>query len=147
MNEKPRKIDTDGAEAEIAERRRHRRFFDEVRVRYRDIEGVDPSGWGRSRDLSLGGMGLVGVRSLAVGSHLALEIHVESEPAPIMALGRVVRVRTSDPQRDEANLPDEAAQCDAGLEFIWLSVEDRDNLERLADYFRQKYGTAGELEA
>ena len=39
----------------IADRRRHLRFLDEVKVRYRDIEGSDPSCWGRSRDLSIGG--------------------------------------------------------------------------------------------
>ena len=56
-------------------------------------------------------------------------------PAPIVALGRVVRV-TSDA---------EAGSCNAGVEFIWLSVEDRRNLERLGGYFRKKYGTSGDL--
>ena len=39
-----------------AERRRHVRFLDEVKIRFRDIEGSEPSCWGRSRDLSLGGL-------------------------------------------------------------------------------------------
>ena len=53
------------------ERRRHLRFLDEVRVRFRAIEGTDPSQWGRSRDLSLGGLCLLAADAVPVGSHLA----------------------------------------------------------------------------
>ena len=135
MSQQPKKSENHGRETQITDRRRHLRFLDEVRIRYRDIEGVDPSAWGRSRDLSLGGVGLVAARDLEIGCHLAIEIHIDSEPAPIVALGRVVRVA-----------PDaEAGGCDAGVEFIWLSVEDRRNLERLGGYFRKKYGTSGDL--
>jgi c-di-GMP-binding flagellar brake protein YcgR len=105
-----------------------------VKVRYRDIEGTEPSSWGRSRDLSIGGLGLATPQALRMGSHLALEIHIDSEPAPIVALGRVVRA--SDDEQGEAH---------SGVEFLWLSVEDRANLERLATYFRIKYGTSGDL--
>ncbi|MHC4955967.1 MAG: PilZ domain-containing protein [Planctomycetota bacterium] len=125
----------EGGESQIADRRRHLRFLDEVKVRYRDIEGSDPSAWGRSRDLSMGGLGLVTQRPMLVGCHLAMEIHVDSEPAPIVALGRVVRV--SEERTEESSA--------AGVEFLWLSVEDRANLERLAEYFRKKYGTIGDL--
>ncbi|MHC4937841.1 MAG: PilZ domain-containing protein [Planctomycetota bacterium] len=118
-----------------AERRRHVRFLDQVKVRYRDIEGTDPSNWGRSRDLSLGGMGLLTERPLPVGSHLALEIHIETEPAPVLALARVVRCAQDGPER-----------VTAGVEFLWMSAEDRGNLERLADYFRKKHGTSGDLQ-
>ena len=135
MTEQRETSENNRAEAQITDRRRHLRFLDEVRIRYRDIEGIDPSAWGRSRDLSLGGIGLLASRELAVGCHLAIEIHIDSEPAPIVALGRVVRV-TSDA---------EAGSCNAGVEFIWLSVEDRRNLERLGGYFRKKYGTSGDL--
>ena len=126
---------TEQGESQIAERRRHLRFLDEVKVRYRDIEGSDPSSWGRSGDLSMGGLRLVTTRPMSVGCHLALEIHVESEPAPIVALGRVVRA---------SEHPDDDASA-SGVEFLWLSFEDRANLERLAEYFRQKYGTSGDL--
>ena len=117
-----------------AERRRHVRFMDEVRVRYRDIEGTDPSSWGRSRDLSLGGLCLVADGPVLVGAHLALEIHIQTEPAPILALARVVRCAEDGPD-----------SCAAGVEFLWMSSEDRGNLERLAEYFRTKYGTSGDL--
>ena len=79
-------------------------------------------------------LGLLTDSAIAVGCHLALEIHIDSEPAPIVALGRVVRA---------AEEKEESAH--SGVEFLWLSVEDRANLERLAAYFRTKYGTAGDL--
>ena len=118
-----------------AERRRHLRFLDDVKVRYRDIEGADPSAWGRSRDLSLGGLCLLTERPIAVGSHLALEVHIETEPAPVLALGRVVRCAQ-----------DAESGSTAGVEFLWMSAEDRGNLERLAEYFRAKHGTTGDLQ-
>ena len=117
-----------------AERRRHLRFLDEVKVRYRDIEGADPSAWGRSRDLSLGGLCLMTERPVPVGAHLALEVHIETEPAPVLALARVVR-----------SAQDEESGSTAGVEFLWMSAEDRGNLERLAEYFRKKHGTTGDL--
>ncbi|MHC4407684.1 MAG: PilZ domain-containing protein [Planctomycetota bacterium] len=122
--------------AGTAERRRHVRFLDEVKVRYRDIEGTDPSQWGRSRDLSLGGLALITERPVPVGCHLALEIHISTEPAPVLALARVVRCAQQD-----------ADGATAGVEFLWMSAEDRGNLERLADYFRKKYGTTGDLQS
>ena len=126
------------ADTNVADRRRHLRFLDEVKVRYRDIEGSDPSSWGRSRDLSIGGLGLMTSTAIAVGCHLALEIHIDTEPAPIVALGRVVR--TVEEQEEEEGVT-------SGVEFLWLSLEDRANLERLAAYFRGKYGTVGDLSA
>jgi len=117
-----------------AERRRHVRFLDEVKIRFRDIEGSEPSCWGRSRDLSLGGLCLLTDEPVAVGAHLALEVHIETEPAPVLALARVVR---------SAQESQESAA--AGVEFLWMSAEDRGNLERLAEYFRKKYGTTGDL--
>ena len=128
-----------GKQASTAERRRHKRFFEEVRVRFRDIEGVDPSRWGRTRDLSLGGLCLLPEEedsdaSPSIGSHLALEVHIENETAPVLALGRVVRiVLPSEPEDGTA----------AGIEFLWISEEDRSNLQRLARYFRDKYGETG----
>jgi hypothetical protein len=132
------------SQASTAERRRHKRFFEEVRVRYRDIEGVDPSRWGRTRDLSLGGLCLIpedGDESdgPSVGSHLALEVHIENETAPVLALGRVVRLMGAEP--GEADVDD--ADPFAGIEFLWISEEDRANLQRLARYFREKYGETG----
>jgi len=117
------------AENAVAERRAHKRFLEEVRVRFRDIEGVESACWAQSRDLSLGGVGLSAEEGLVMGSHLALEIHIENETAPVLALGRVVR-------------------CEAdgvGVQFLWISEEDRANLERLAVYFREKYGDDGDL--
>jgi len=121
------------ANQSTAERRRHRRFLEGVRVRYRDLEGVAPGSWGRTRDLSLGGLCLVG-GSVLLGSHLALEIHIEDETAPVLALGRVSRL---------AEQPD--GDCQAGVEFLWVSEEDRVNLARLASYFQTRYGTTGDL--
>jgi len=111
-----------------AERRIHPRYIEEVRVRFRDLEGFEPSAWGRSRDLSLGGLCLMTDGEVEVGSHLALEIHIEDEPAPVLALGRVLRCD----QDDEDHT--------AGIQFLWVSEEDRANLYRLADYFRSRYG-------
>ena len=114
-----------------ADRRLHPRFIEEVRVRYRDLEGFDPSQWGRSRDLSLGGLCLVTDDEIHIGSHLALEIHIEDEPAPVLALGRVLRCDG-----------DEGGSHASGIQFLWVGEEDRPNLHRLADYLRTKYGAA-----
>jgi c-di-GMP-binding flagellar brake protein YcgR len=116
----------------LRERRRHRRFLDEVRVRYRDIEGHEPSRWGLTRDLSLGGVCLLSERLLPLGCHLAIEVHIEHETAPILALARVVRS-----ERDESG-------CTSGLEFLWVGEEDRGNLQRLTEYFLKKYGETGD---
>jgi len=110
------------------ERRTHPRYVEEVRVRFRDLEGGAPSSWGRSRDLSLGGMCLLTKAEIAVGSHLALEIHVADEPAPVLALGRVLRCG------------EDAEGYSAGIQFLWVSEEDRANLYRLANHFRSRYG-------
>ena len=109
-----------------SERRTHPRYLEEVRVRYRDLEGWAPSAWGRSHDLSLGGMCLLA--KVKVGSHLALEIHIDDEPAPVLALGRVLRCE------------EDGEGHSAGIQFLWISEEDRANLYRLADHFRAKYG-------
>ena len=117
--------------ASVAERRRFKRFIEEVRVRYRDLEGNDPARWGRSRDLSLGGISLLGDEDVPEGCHLALEIHIQNETAPLLALGRVVRA-----DMDETVVL-------TGVQFLWISEEDRANLKRLADYFQEKYGETG----
>ena len=62
----------EGATPATADRRRHKRFIEEVRIRYRDLEGIEPAGWGRSRDLSLGGMCLLARESVPLGAHLAM---------------------------------------------------------------------------
>lgn len=113
-----------------AERRTHPRHLEEVSIRYRDLEGCKPSSWGRSRDLSLGGLCLLSKAEVAVGSHLALEIHVDDEPAPVLALGRVLRCEE-----------DEYGHA-SGIQFLWVSEEDRANLYRLAAHFRAKYSDA-----
>ena len=118
----------------VDERRLHKRFIDEVRVRYRDLEGNDSARWGLSRDLSLGGVCLLAEEAVPMGSHLAVEVHVESETAPILALGRVVRC--GEP---------EDGRVVAGVQFLWIGEEDRANLQRLAAYFRAKYGETGDL--
>ena len=125
---------SDQASQSTAERRRHKRFLEGVRVRYRDLEGQAPGSWGHSRNLSLGGLCLVG-GVVPVGCHLALEIHIEDETPPVLALGRVVRLT------DQAD-----GDCEAGVEFLWVSEEDRANLARLASYFQVRYGTTGDLE-
>ncbi len=123
----------------VADRRRHKRFLEEVRVRFRDIEGTESSRWGRSRDLSLGGLGLFVVDDLPVGCHLALEIHIVNETAPVLALGRVVRCeKDTDPDADKEY------GIAAGVQFLWIGEEDRRNLRRLASYFREKYGETGD---
>lgn len=127
-------VDESGVTPSVAERRRHKRFIVEVRVRYRDVEGVDPSRWGRTRDLSLGGLLLLSNDPVPEGSHLAFEIHVQDETAPVLALGRVV---WSSPEADGHA---------SGVEFLWVSQEDRANLGRLATYFRKKYGETGSRE-
>lgn len=120
--------------ASTEERRRHKRFFEDVRVRYRDLEGIAPSAWGRTKDLSLGGLCLATPESISLGAHLALEVHIAQETAPILALGRVVRV-VEDPDEESV----------VGIEFLWIGEEDRANLDRLARFFEQKYGETGEL--
>ncbi len=122
-----------GGDQEVAERRRYRRFLDEVRVRYRDLESGEPSRWGRSRDLSLGGLCLLSEGRLAVGSHLAVEIQIPDETAPVLALGRVLRCLG------------EGDGCASGIEFLWVSEEDRANLRRLAAHFSRRHGDTGHL--
>jgi len=122
-----------GGDQEVAERRRHKRFLDEVRVRYRDLENAEPSRWGRSRDLSLGGLCLLSDRRLVVGSHLALEIQIPDETAPVLALARVRRCLGED------------TTFASGVEFLWVSEEDRANLRRLAAHFRRRHGETGDL--
>lgn len=124
-------VDENGVTPSVAERRRHKRFIVEVRVRFRDVEGVDPSRWGRTRDLSLGGLHLLSKDRVPEGSHLAFEIHIQDETAPVLALGRVVWSSQ------------EGEGYASGVEFLWVSQEDRANLARLATYFRQKYGETG----
>jgi len=116
------------------DRRRFRRFLEQVTVRFRDIEGVTPSRWGRTRNLSLGGACLVTPEPVVVGAHLVLEIHVESETAPILVLARTLRSRSEDEDEGYAT----------GLEFLWLGEEDRRNLRRLSDHFRRQHGETGE---
>ena len=123
------------AEQAIAERRRHRRFIDAIKVRFRDLEGTSPSIWGRSRNLSLGGLCLVTDGPVAVDSHLALELHIKDETAPVVILGRVLRCTRED------------GCYAAGLEFLWVSAEDCSTLKRLADFFKETYGETGDLQA
>lgn len=111
----------------VHERRSHPRHLDEVKVRYRDLEGWAPSAWGRTRDLSLGGLCLLSAAGIQVGSHLAVEIHITGEPVPVLALGRVLRCE----QDGDFHA--------SGIQFLWVSDEDRSNLYRLADYFRSRY--------
>lgn len=118
----------------VVERRQHKRFIEEVRVRYRDLEGNESARWGLSRDLSLGGMCLLAEEDVPMGCHLALEIHIQHETAPVLALGRVVRTGDRDGEHSLA-----------GIQFLWVGQEDRANLERLAAYFRKKYGETGDL--
>ncbi len=120
--------------ASTEERRRHKRFLEDVRVRYRDLEGIAPSAWGRTKDLSLGGLCLATPEEISLGAHLALEVHIAKENAPILALGRVVRV-----------LEDSDEEATVGIEFLWIGEEDRVNLDRLARFFERKYGETGEL--
>ena len=117
----------------IAERRSHPRFPEEVRVRYRDLEDSAPSGWGRSRDISLGGLRLQTDTEIPAGCHLAVEIHIETETAPVLALAEILRCEPS------------GDGWMAGGRFLWVSDEDRSNLRRLADYFKQRYGDPGKL--
>jgi hypothetical protein len=131
-----RKQRQDDFEAALSteERRRHKRFLEEVRVRYRDLEGVEPAAWGRTKDLSLGGLCLSTAEPVPLGAHLALEVHIARETSPILALGRVVRA---------VEVPDEEGAV--GIEFLWISEEDRANLCRLAKFFQEKYGESGAL--
>ncbi len=116
------------------DRRRHRRFIEEVTVRYRDIEGSEASRWARTRDLSLGGTCLVISEPLPVGSHLVIEVHIEHEASPLLVLARVLR-----------SVPEEDGFA-AGLEFLWLGEEDRKSLKRLSEHFRRRHGETGELQ-
>jgi len=128
---KQRQEDLDAATS-TEERRRHKRFIEEVRVRYRDLEGVEPAAWGQTKDLSLGGLCLATAEPVSLGTHLALEVHIARETSPILALGRVVRV-IEDPEEEGT----------VGIEFLWIGEEDRKNLSRLAEFFEEKYGETG----
>jgi len=123
-----RPIPAKDAVAPGVERRQHPRYPDDLRIRYRDLEGSAPSRWGRSRDLSLGGICLLTDREVLPGSHLAIEIHADPQTPPILALGKVVRCA-----------PDGRGHT-AGIQFLWVGEEDLRNLRALDDYFRSKHG-------
>ena len=114
------------AETAAEERRRHPRFFDEVKIRFRDLGGtVDPR-WGRARDLSLGGTCLLSESNTEVGCHLALEIHLERSRPPMLALARVLRCES------------ESGEFHSGLEFLWLGEEAHESLAEFAEYCRDR---------
>ncbi len=114
------------AETAAEERRRHPRFFDEVKIRFRDLgDTVDPR-WGRARDLSLGGTCLLSETNTEVGCHLALEIHLERERPPVLALARVLRCESA------------GKEFHSGLEFLWLGEEAHESLAEFAEYCRER---------
>ena len=134
MNE-PRKHVVGRSQEVLADRRRHRRFVDSVKVRFRDLEGTQPAAWAKTRDLSLGGLCLLTAMPIELNRHLALEIHMEDATAPVLVLGRVLR--------SELVTVDESEVAASGLEFLWVSAEDRSALQHLADCFRERYGESG----
>jgi hypothetical protein len=121
-----RREEKDAADAAAEERRQHPRFFDEVKIRFRDLGGTVDARWGRARDLSLGGTCLLSDSDTEVGCHLALEIHLERAAPPMLALARVLRCESAE------------GEFHSGLEFLWVGEEAHDSLVEFTEYCRDR---------
>ena len=126
MDQQPQKQEGADARALGDERRRHARFFDEVRIRFRDVAREEFTSWGEARDLSIGGACLWSDVGTEINGHLALEIHLERDRPPVLALARVLRCDA------------QGAGYRSGLEFLWLGEEDQESLQEFAAYCRER---------
>ena len=111
------------------DRRRDPRLAEQCHVAYREIREGETKRKTTDADmvnLSASGICLSSPEPVAPDTHLALEVGLEGEPAPVMAIGRVVWC-----DRD-------ADQYRIGICFTWLREEDREALAVIADFVESR---------
>jgi hypothetical protein len=111
------------------ERRQDPRLTTRCHVAYREIQGgkaAEKTTAARTINLSASGLCLVTPRPVAPDTHLALEVGLEGEPSPVVAVGRVV---WCDPDADHFRI---------GICFTWLREEDREALDVIADFVESR---------
>ncbi len=111
------------------ERRRAPRIPERLEVAYRRLRdgGADPKSHAASTlNISASGLCMLASHELERDAHVALELTVAHEDAPLMAVGRVVWCdRTDDGFR-------------VGICFTWLREEDRKSLSVIADFVQAR---------
>lgn len=117
------------------ERRRAPRIEERFQVAFRTLrEGTaEPKRTAaRTLNLSASGLCLLTHDALRRDDHLAMELNLQGQPAPVMAVGRVVWC-----DRDE-----EAGGYRVGVCFTWLREEDRKALALIGEYVQSRLGSA-----
>ena len=115
--------------SEHPERRTAPRLPERCRVAFRAIRegGADQKTTAaQTVNLSASGLCLVAPRRLERDQHVALELSLEGQAEPVMAVGRVVWC-------DE-----DAGSYRVGVCFTWLREEDRRALAVISDYVRAR---------
>lgn len=112
-----------------AERRRHRRFAEDISVLFVEDQGSGEfhSGW--LSDLSVDGLTLHARRAFPTGSRLYLGILLRDRDEPLVALGGVQHCTRA-----------EGGDVALGLQFLSVSLEQRQAIARLRAYLHERYG-------
>jgi len=113
------------------ERRRAPRIDERLQVAFRTLrEGAaEPRRTAaRTLNLSASGLCLVTQEALRRDDHLAMELSLEGQPGPVMAVGRVVWC-----DRDEQERSFRVGVC-----FTWLREEDRKALAVIGEYVQSR---------
>lgn len=113
------------------ERREGERLPVTCHVTYREIRDGKPNPKQKAADtlnLSASGVCLVAAEPVEPDTHLAIEMGLEGESQPVMAIGRVVWCDS------------EAGRYRIGICFTWLREEDREALGVIADYVESRIG-------
>lgn len=113
-----------------AERRLYRRFAEEISALLTTTARPAEFHSARVRDVSLGGLCLWTSRAWEVGTRLYLGIFWEGEPEPLVAVARVRRC------------VHEAEGYTLGLKFLFHTAQQRQAVERLGIYLRERHGEA-----
>jgi len=115
--------------SERPERRRDVRIPERCRVAFRAMRegGADAKTTAaHTINLSVSGLCLVAPTRLERDQHLALELSLEGRNDPVVAVGRVVWC-------DE-----DSGAYRVGVCFTWLREEDRQALQLISDYVRER---------
>lgn len=111
------------------ERRGDPRIEARCQVAYREIQGGTPrpkTTAARTINVSASGLCLVAPEPVPPDTHLALEVGLEGEASPVMAIGRVVWC------------DQDAGSYRIGICFTWLREEDREALDVIADFVESR---------
>jgi hypothetical protein len=114
------------------ERRRYPRISDATRLSWRKIDQTEffPRGAdGITQNISGGGICFRTPAMLQTGDMLALHLGLSEFPAPILALGKVVRSSAV-----------EEGEHEIAAEFWWIGWDDDTAQRAIGDYIRTKLG-------